>query len=261
MAGSVIIGGKSYSGGSSIPDEVIVSSPASTSAEVRTSTNSTFRLGRQSSVRMRKRESGLLRGSALVSSGRGLVGRRSESVRAGGARIDCRGTVLMAVNGDQVKVTCLEGGANVRLTETRGQFLRLEPGTMVLLESSSGVMPDRVEVDLERLTDTAALTCTHFGELPSSRSIRKAIARQRRDIEEREIARLRRNRVRFRWNDHRWRQFWNRAEFEFELRQQQQFVERRWLILEWRRRWQRRRWRCRGLGWRQSKCRRGLCLK
>jgi hypothetical protein len=183
MAGSVIIGGKSYSGGSSIPDEVIVSSPASTSAEVRTSTNSTFRLGRQSSVRMRKRESGLLRGSALVSSGRGLVGRRSESVRAGGARIDCRGTVLMAVNGDQVKVTCLEGGANVRLTETRGQFLRLEPGTMVLLESSSGVMPDRVEVDLERLTDTAALTCTHFGELPSSRSIRKAIARQRRDIE------------------------------------------------------------------------------
>ena len=180
--GAVIVKGAALSSGQSVPHGALVSVPADELAELQTGSKSTVRLGRSSAAQFGSRK-GLLRGSALVSSGRGFLGRKSESILAGGTKIDCDGTVLLAVSGSQVKVTCLEGGANVRLTEARGQFLRLRPGNMVLLDTSEGVMPDPVEVDLHRLTQTTSLVGGALGGIPSSGRIAKAISRQQREID------------------------------------------------------------------------------
>ena len=124
----------------------------------------------------------LIRGTALVSARKRLARRRSEALAAGPLEIGCRGTVLVAAGAGSTKVTCLEGSATVRMRERRGQFASLEPGMMMFLENGSPVLPDSVEVDLDRLVRTSRLLVA-FGPLASQGSIDKQIAKQGREME------------------------------------------------------------------------------
>jgi hypothetical protein len=180
--GTVNAGGSSYRQGARLSSGTVVSTDSSKTAEMVTPSAATLRLGRATSASLDKGSAQVFRGSVLVSSASGIVGRRSENVAAGPVTVDCNGSVLVAANAGSTKVTCLEGSAVVRLRERRGQFLKLEAGSMVMVDGDATEVPVPVEIDLDRLTRTAGLLGSPFGELRTERGIRKAIDKQQREM-------------------------------------------------------------------------------
>jgi hypothetical protein len=152
--------------------------PAGKSTEFTTRGGATVRLAGGSSFADEKRSSRLLKGTALISSGKRLVRRGPEKLDAGPLDITCSGTALVAVDANGgTKITCIEGASTVRLAGRRSQFARLGPSQMLLVEGGASGLPTPVEIDLARLVRTSALI-TRFDPLPASASIEKQIAKQ-----------------------------------------------------------------------------------
>lgn len=146
--------------------------------ELTTRSGATVRVSSGSEFATERRGSQLLRGTALLSSGKRLVRRSPEKLSAGPLDITCSGTALVAVTpGGGAKITCIEGASTVRLAGRRGQFARLEPSQMLLVEARAAALPAPVEIDLSRLVNTSALI-KGFAPLAASGSIEKQIAKQ-----------------------------------------------------------------------------------
>lgn len=179
--GTVLVDGRVHAAGAMLPADASVMTGGSTGAEWSMEGQATVRIGRDTSASLGKARLGLHRGSALVSSGRGFLGRRPEvGLDAGAVAVACNGSVLVAVDGGQVKVTCLEGEAVVRIRNRRGQFLRLAAGSMVMMDQAASAMPLPVEIDIGRLARTSGLLGAPFGALAAETGMRKVIARQQR---------------------------------------------------------------------------------
>ncbi|MFN0125311.1 MAG: hypothetical protein ACKV19_01335 [Verrucomicrobiales bacterium] len=146
-------------------------------AQQRTANGGILRLSRDAALRDGQLEAG----TVLMSSARGLVRAKPELLKVGRAELTCRGTALIAKTPQGgMKVTCLEGQLIVGLDKER---LRLEAGRMVLIDRSTVEVPDTVEINLERLLDTSALTRNDRGApLPGAPAIEREIARQRKAL-------------------------------------------------------------------------------
>ena len=135
-----------------------------------------LRLSRDAALRDGRLETG----TALVSSARGLVRAKPEVLKVGDVELACRGTALIAKTPQGgVKVTCLEGQLIVSVAKAR---VRLDAGRMVLIDRSMAEVPETVEVNLERLLDTSALTRHDRDALPGAAAIEREIQRQRKAL-------------------------------------------------------------------------------
>ena len=182
-AGTVLVDDAALREGSSIQQNKRVRSGRGL-VEIEAKSGSTVRMGRAAALQFERSQASVESGSVLISSGRGMFGRRkSERLQVGPLREDCRGSVLVAVTSGSPKVTCLEGTATVRLSKRRGQFMELTPGTMVMMDAAATELPQAVEVDLSRLATTTALVGGSFDAMPGETGLNKAIARQQRELE------------------------------------------------------------------------------
>ena len=87
--GSITASGTRYPAGASLAAGAVVSTDARSPAEMITPSAATLRLGRSTSASVGKGKAKLFRGSVLLSSASGILGRRSEDVVAGAAKIAC----------------------------------------------------------------------------------------------------------------------------------------------------------------------------
>jgi hypothetical protein len=135
-----------------------------------------LRLSRDAALRDGRLEAG----TVLVSSARGLVRAKPELLKVGRAELTCRGTALIAKTPQGgVKVTCLEGHLSMGWDKQR---LRIEAGRMILIDRRMGEVPDTVEINLERLLETSALTRHDRDALPGASAIEREIQRQRKAL-------------------------------------------------------------------------------
>lgn len=130
----------------------------------------------------------LEKGQALLSSGRGLLGRRSLDTNVGPITLNLRGTALLsALPGQPVKITVLEGSATARMTERRSHFTEIPAGAMLMISESETGMPAPTEVRLSRLQKTSGLLDRPFGILPADPDMKRAIARQERELDKKRL--------------------------------------------------------------------------
>ncbi len=124
----------------------------------------------------------LLGGTALVASGRSLV-RRSEALDVGPVTLRSKGTALVSTSRGNAKITCLEGRIDVRLAQNSRQFIELQAGQLILVEEGARNLPAAIEIDLGTIHSTARLLSKTNPELPTARSMERALRKQQREIE------------------------------------------------------------------------------
>lgn len=122
-------------------------------------------------------------GQALLSSGRGPLGRRGLRSDVGPVDLTLRGTVLISAQPQEpIKITVLEGYATARLKSRRSHFAELRAGTMLMVSDGDLDMPAATEVRLERLRSTSGLLRRPFGPLPTDGAIDTAVTRQEGEL-------------------------------------------------------------------------------
>ena len=167
-------------------DQLRTGSPAS-AAEAPLHGDSTLRLAGHGSARTGNNVH-LEKGLALVSSGKGLLGRRSLSGNVGPLDLSLKGTALISRLPDQpLKITILEGTATARLTGKRSHFIALESGMMLMMSDQEIAMPRPSEVRLSRLRETSGLMARPFGPLAAESAMTAATARQEKEIAKRKL--------------------------------------------------------------------------
>ena len=170
-----------YQGG-----QLLTTGPGS-AAEARLPGDSTLRLAGQSNARTGNNIH-LEKGLALVSSGRGFLGRRSLGGTVGPLDLSLKGTALISRLPDQpFKITILEGSATARLTDKRSHFIALESGMMLMMSDQEIDLPRPSEVRLSRLRETSALMASPFGPLAAESAMTAAAARQEKEIAKRKL--------------------------------------------------------------------------
>ena len=128
------------------------------------------------------------KGLALLSSGRGVLGRKAITTSVGPLSLSLKGTTLISRLPDQpLKITILEGTATARLADRRSRFMALESGMMLMMSEYEIDLPRPTDVRLSLLRGTSGLMAKPFGPLPAESAILAATAGQEKEIARRRL--------------------------------------------------------------------------
>ena len=136
------------------------------------------RVGQKAELETTPKGLTLRQGMTLVASEPGRF-RKTIEVRAPGYRLKVKGTVQVAFEpGRSLKVVVLEGSVTVALDSLMGEFETLRPGQMLIINPSDNRLPEPVEIDIQRLVATSALTSGEFGALATAGNIKAGTGAQ-----------------------------------------------------------------------------------
>ena len=136
------------------------------------------RVGQKAELETTPKGLTLRQGVTLVASEPGRF-RKTIEVRAPGYRLKVKGTVQVSFDpGHSLKVAVLEGSVTVALDSLMGEFEELRPGQMLVINPSDNRLPEPVEIDIQRLVATSALTGGEFGALPTAGNIKAGTGAQ-----------------------------------------------------------------------------------